>query len=116
MPWINHFGIRVSVFGVRECGVRIVVATRRIATTRRRIPPVPAPRIPNPEFRYDPAVLAQLVERVHGKDEVVGSIPTDGSTLRSDFVRASGGAATSLSVVMIVVTRVGTEAVKRGRL
>lgn len=37
------------------------------------------------------AVLAQLVERIHGKDEVVGSIPTDGS-------------------------RAGTEVVKRGRL
>ena len=35
---------------------------------------------PAPTF----AILAQLVERIHGKDEVVGSIPTDGSEERSD--------------------------------
>ncbi len=38
------------------------------------------------------AVVAQLVERIHGKDEVRGSNPRDGSI------------------------RVGTEVVKRGRL
>lgn len=30
-------------------------------------------------YRYKFAILAQSVERVHGKDEVPGSIPGDGS-------------------------------------
>ncbi len=30
-------------------------------------------------FAQKQAILAQLVERIHGKDEVLGSIPRDGS-------------------------------------
>ncbi len=35
----------------------------------------------NPLYTF--AALAQLVERIHGKDEVVGSIPTGGSRLHA---------------------------------
>ena len=34
-------------------------------------------RFPSPA--YEPAAVAQLVERVLGKDEVIGSIPINGS-------------------------------------
>ena len=36
----------------------------------------------------DIALLAQLVEHFHGKEEVVGSIPTEGSA-RGDFPTAA---------------------------
>lgn len=33
------------------------------------------------EIGFTPAVVAQLAERVHGKDEVSGSIPDSGSSI-----------------------------------
>ena len=37
---------------------------------------------------YESAVVAQLVEHIHGKDEVIGSIPINGSIESLDEFRA----------------------------
>ena len=46
--------------------------------------------IPHSPFRIQKADVAQLAERVLGKDEVTGSIPVIGSSLRS-LPRATAG-------------------------